>query len=143
MKTWLFILLLCLGTFNMAFATPSRWRDGKIEFAVSTVGGAPAFSTAEQDALALANPAGQVVAQVTQGFEVNLSTCLIIYLDGNFVSGFANNTEFMQCQTKAGLKRKVMQLRDLIDAMSDLPASDSADFKSRAGWLKSYYQTLP
>lgn len=95
---------------------------------------------------------GQVIfaAQDSQGnlltptnWEVNLSTCLVIVIDGKIELGFDSYQDWIDCQTKAGLKRKIRKIRQLIDSMSDLPLVDSKDLKERAGWIKSYYQTLP
>lgn len=110
---------------------------------IAVVEGKPVFfvyaSQAEKD-FALSTGAIDMTAQP---FEVNLSTCLVIVIDGKVELGFENYSDWMSCQTKAGLKRKVRKIRALIDSMSDLPAIDSKDLKERAGWVKAYYLALP
>lgn len=141
MKKYLFIPLLFLG--STVHATPARVLDGVLQFAISTVGGLPVFTQAEKDQAISENPGGNVVDLTPQSFEVNLSTCLVVTIDGIAEENFKSYSEWLSCQTKAGLKRKIRKIRELIDSMSDLPLSESKDLKERAGWIKSYYQSLP
>ncbi len=141
MKTIIFTsLILIIST--VAQAIPSRINNGKVEFAIATVDGFPAYSQQQINDLE-AEKGVQAISVTPATYEINLSTCLMVVIDGEVESGFANYSEWISCQTKAGLKRKVRKIRQLIDSMSDLPAADSKDLRERAGWLKSYYLSLP
>lgn len=132
MKKILFLFCLCFSAASIVRANPIAVVEGKPVFFVYA-------SQAEKD-FALSTGAIDMTAQP---FEVNLSTCLVIVIDGKVELGFENYSDWMSCQTKAGLKRKVRKIRALIDSMSDLPAIDSKDLKERAGWVKAYYLALP
>lgn len=144
MKTFLIFItgfvLVCLLNAVAAFATPARVSNGKVEFAIAVIASTPSWSQAERTA---AIAAGKTVVDLTPlDWEVNLSTCLVVDL-GFLKVGFENFSDWSECQTRMGLKRKVMAVRALINSMSDLPASDSSDLNERARWLKSYYLSLP
>jgi len=142
MRILLFFLLIA-STSSMAFAIPSRVADGVVQFAIADVSGRTAWTEAERDALIGVHGAGSVTNYTPASYEVNLSTCLVIIIDGKVEEGFTNYTEWISCQTKPGLRRKIRRIRQLIDSMSDLPASETADLRQRAGWIRSYYNTLP
>lgn len=122
MKTWIFIITLFGLTCSKAIATESSVIGGRIVFEQSCSSCQPI---------------------VPETWEINLSTTLVVIIDGKMEEKFENHDEWVSCQTKLGLKRKIRKIRALIDSMSDLPAADSKDLKERAGWLKSYFQSLP
>jgi len=132
--------LLCLGWLH---AIPSRIADGKVQFVVANVSGIDAWSEAEKAQLIAQYGSGNVTNYTPAAYEVNLSTCLVIIIDGQLEEGFTNYTEWISCQTRPGLRRKIRKIRQLIDSMSDLPASETAELRQRAGWIRSYYNSLP
>ncbi|MEK7578258.1 MAG: hypothetical protein AAB456_00870 [Patescibacteria group bacterium] len=144
MKAWIIqILLINSFAVSPAFATPVRIVDGIPKFAISQVSGFPAWTQAEEASLVEAHGGGNIVALVPANYEINLSTTLVIDIDGDIEIKFNSYTEWISCQTRRGLKRKIRKIRQLIDSLSDLPASESLELRQRAGWVKSYYQSLP
>lgn len=143
MKTWLTVLSALILSVNLAVATPVRIVDGTPQFAISQVSGFPAWTQAEQDNLVATYGGGSIVLLAPANYEVNLSTTLMVTIDGFLEVRFASYDEWISCQTRAGLKRKVRRIREMIDSMSDLPASESLELRQRAGWLRAYYLSLP
>ncbi len=121
-KIWIFLLLLCGLTFNKAFAAAINVVDGQVVFMGYC---ASCTATAPQD------------------FEINLSTTLVVIIDGKLEFGFENYSDWQDCQTKAGLRRKYRKIQLIIDSFGILPASLTQDLRERAGWLRSYYLSLP
>lgn len=144
-------VFIILGSFAaLSFATGSRVKmDGSVEFAMGKYGSQLLWTAQEiqdvQTALAIFSATSPVsVTLLTPAdYEVNLSTCLIVSIDGKNAVYFESYSDWILCQTKVGLKKKVRRIRALLDSMSDLPASDSKDLKERYGWIKSYYLSLP
>ena len=97
-------------------ATPARWVDGKIQFAVATVDGQAVFSQSDKnEAISRKAAYGKVAVVVDlpppSEFEVNLST-----------SGlkFKNYTDFKSCAESKD---------SLDDKISDLPPSESSNIQ--------------
>ena len=122
MKIWIFIFLLSGLTVNKAFATDSSVIDGKVKF-IEACSSCPAITP--------------------ESWEINLSTTLVVVIDGRRELGFRNYSEWIDCQNRAGLRRKYRQLQTIIDSHGALPASLTQDLRERAGWLRSYYLSLP
>lgn len=144
MKAWSIQAFLIIGlAASAAFATPVRIVDGIPKFAISQVSGFPAWTQAEEDSLVTIHGSADIVPLVPANYEINLSTTLVISIDGEVEIKFKSYTEWISCQTRAGLRRKIRKIRQLIDSMSDLPASESLELRQRAGWLKAFYTSLP
>ena len=116
MKTLLFIPVLMLSVNLFAEPTPARFIEGRIEFT-------------QYDPRI-----GDFVIYTPQDYEINLSTC---------ISGFENYSDWLSCQTRQGLRKKIKVMRSEFDSMADLPASERLDLRQRLSWLISYYLTLP
>jgi hypothetical protein len=122
MKTWIFILLLSVLSLNKAGATEASVIGGKIVFH---------------------GYCSSCAVTAPELWEINLSTTLFVLdAEGKTIMRWKNYSEWLECQTQKGLKKKIMEIRGKIDSMSDFSASDSRDLKERIGWLKSYYQSL-
>lgn len=122
MKTKLWLLLLLLCGVSKANGAAIQVIDGRIAFVGYC---ASCTLTAPQD------------------FEVNLATTLVVVIDGRLEFGFENYSDWQNCQTKTGLRRKYRQIQSIIDSFGILPASLTQELRERAGWLRSYYLSLP
>lgn len=144
LKIRIFIFLLSALTLNKAWPVPTRLFGDQIQFATYLFDDVPVFDQRGYIQALVNYPNAVIVSTSAASWEVNLSTILVVNLgDGNLSIGWENNSDFLACQTRKGLKRKVMQIRAAINSMSDLPAADSDDLKNRATWVKSYYLSLP
>lgn len=119
------------------FAAPARLVDSKPQFAVATVDGDPVFSSKEKDdevATREAKGRTPVVVDVSpSATEITLSTT---------IGRFSNYSDFLACQTRAGLRRKYIELKVFLDVAQDLN-DDFEDIRARIRWIKQYYQSLP
>ena len=122
MKKWIFILLLSGLTSNKAFGASINITDGK-----------PIFD----------GYCATCTATAPQDYEVNLATTLVIVINGKTELGFDNYSDWLECQTKAGLLRKFRKVQAVIDSYGSLPASLTSELRERAGWLRAYYLSLP
>lgn len=146
----LFAVFLLFIFGSAAHALEARIKDdGTVEFAISRIGTTPIWTTEEKNRVQTSINAFSATSPVTlptltpAAFEVNLSTCLIIIVDGEIEIVFENYSDWIGCQTRAGLRRKIRKIRTLINSFSDLPASATAEIRERMGWVLSYYNTLP
>lgn len=122
MKIWIFLLLICGLAMDKAFGAT-----------IAIVDGRPVF-LGYCSTCALTAP---------QDFEVNLSTTIVVIIDDKIEIGFDNYSDWLSCQTRSGLRRKYRKIQATIDSFGALPASLAADLRERAGWLRSYYLSLP
>ncbi len=122
MKKWIFILLLSGLTFNKASGATINITDGQ-----------PVFE----------GYCASCTVSAPQAYEVNLSTTLVVVINGKMELGFENYSDWLECQTKAGLLRKYRKFQAILDSYGSLPASLTTDLRERAGWLKAYYLSLP
>lgn len=134
------ILILLLLAFPNILSAASRFSGGKIEIATVTVNGVEVFNKfefqKEVDKYDLSSGSFPLVIQAisVDPDEINISTICVT---------FENYTDFQSCKTKAGLEKKIREIRAQLDSMSDLPALRTRDLRERVGWIKSYYQGLP
>lgn len=119
---WLFLLILSALSANRAFC---------------------AFISIENSRPVFTGYCASCTITAPQDYEVNLSTCLVVVIDGKLELGFDNYSDWLDCQTKAGLRRKYRKLQAIIDSFGVLPAALTSDLRERAGWLRSYYLSLP
>lgn len=127
---------------STAFAVESRLSNGKIEFAISDVGGQVCWTQKEKDDAISEADIFKATSPVTvtnftpTEAEVNLSTCVL---------SFANYGEYRACVRgdKDVIEDKIRDLRRAIDDRSDLPVARLRPFLARISWLKTYYQGLP
>ena len=143
------VFILFVSTWVSAaysFATPSRMIDGKIQFAVSQVNGVTCWTTGEKqfqiDQYNLSSGSFPLVISdfALINYEINLATCTLSDPRGN---SFENYADFIQCQTRQGLAKKIRTIRSFIDSSSDLPVAELLDYLQRIRWLKAYYLSLP
>lgn len=127
-----FIFLLSGG----AWATPSRWVDGQIQFAIATVDGKSAWTTQERDAITVGTSV--VVALTPSVPELNLSTAMVT---GDTIK-WRNYSEYLDCQNRVGLIKKFRELKAEFDSANDLN-DFKADIRARIRWMIQYYQSLP
>ena len=143
------VFILFVSTWASAsypFATPSRMIDGKIQFAVSEVNGVTCWTTQDKqfqvDQYNLSSGSFPLVISdfALINYEINLATCVLSDSSGN---SFENHADFIQCQTRQGLAKKIRTMRSFIESSSDLPIGTLLDYLQRIRWLKSYYISLP
>ena len=143
------IFVALFWTSHALAVTPSMIVDGSVKFAIGSINGLVYFDAQKMqsdinsyNATVTSTPL-TIVNYTPAQWEISLSTCLWISVDGKIEEKFKSYDEWLACQTRIGLKSKISRIRTLIDSMSDLPASESRDLRERAGWLKSYYLSLP
>ena len=123
---FILIVLLFSSWIQKVYATPSRLVDSTVDFSQRN------------------EITGQYESFSPLDFEINLSTCIPYQgEDGKWLVKFENHSDWLSCQTRRGLKRKIRQLRQQFDSLSDFTAAERRDLRQRLDWLISYYQTLP
>lgn len=134
-------ILFFLGS-RVYATTPFRFiandQGSHIDFATATVNGFAVFDGDELSGVEkFERYKGRAVIiqnYVATDIEINISTCVL---------KFSGAGDFVQCQTKQGIKNKIKDLRRQIDESSDFPNAETRDLRERLGWLRSYYQGLP
>ena len=142
MKKLIFTLLILTVTSPLFSQTPARMMDGYLQFVAWNADGNFFFTDAEKDAYvnSITSFTPVVSAVVPEPYEVNLSTC-IKFLDGR--RAYSNLSDWLSCNTRAGLREKVKLLKQEYDQLADIDDVDKVDAISRYRWLKSYYKGLP
>lgn len=115
-----------------SWATPSRYVDGRIQFAVATVDGKLAWSTVERDLMTVGTSV--VVALTPSLIELNTSS----------LTAIKNYSDYQNLQSRNGLQSLMLNLymNSLLCAdLGDATCVKQIDTKYQI--LKAYYQTLP
>lgn len=140
MRSFLIAFVMLLPAYLHA-QTPSRLTDGRIEFAIGKVFDQVVWNEREKSDLIASfviSPSTPVIVfspLVPENYEINLSTC---------IRQFENHSDFLACQTKKGLRKKLKGLRDSLQDSQDVGDNLAVrDFKERLEWIKSYGKGLP
>lgn len=133
-----FILFILLFFGSFAHATQAKIEAGQVVFATATVNGDIAWTATRRDEMetdynaSVSSHSATVVNLQAANYEVSISTLL---------SPFESYSEFLRCQTKAGLRIRLQDIKKELDLLSDLSDTDST-LQRKYDWLKEYYGTL-
>lgn len=150
MKIIVFALILSFADVSFA-ETPSVFVDGEIKFAIAELDGYPIFSQEEKDERSAELPVDigtrAVMPRINdlepQKFEVNLATCIGKYDKDTNPAGFVNYTDWQECKTRRGLRKKLVILRQEFDASQDLSQADRKEIRARFEWVRTFYNSMP
>jgi len=134
MKTIVYAVLFILSPSILMAITPSMVSEGKVVFAIATVGGTPAYTQAQKDAL-IAFPGGTVVVLTPTFYELAVSTNIV---------NFENYSNFSDTLTsKAVLTDRILTLDTQLLAYLDLQVKyPSVNVTPRVNKLKAQIDLL-
>ena len=112
----LFASLCFLNAVVAAFATPARISNGKVEFAIATVGGKPVFTQEDKDETIKQNPDAKVVDLMPTEEEVRSAE----------TATFTTHDEYLKSLTKEGVIEKLMSLYVRVQVLKDI--GDTAEW---------------
>ena len=110
MYVGLFSCLYFLNAAVAAFATPGRINNGKIEFAIATVGDKPVFTQEDKDTTIKQNPDAEIVDLTPTEEEVKSAE----------TATFSTHDEYLKSLTKEGVIEKLMSLYVRIQVLKDI-----------------------